>query len=244
MIQVIDCGTLDWPFAENVAMRNLTVLRVPYAHSKVVSMIEALPGLRDLELFPLGSSPNCLPGLLSAIASHTYLHSVKLTYASTLNPTQLGWILWSFARLETISLSVTVHEQDSGTLTAEQQQLDRILATAPPCPTVRELELESVFLSFDHTLLVSFLHQCHRLESFSLPNITHNASTPDYAAIFTTAKARIQHLDAHRSWRGGASLAAIIKSCVGLRCFRGALVQNDPQSVVDALLEHRDTLED
>ncbi|KAG0030850.1 hypothetical protein BGZ81_002134 [Podila clonocystis] len=123
---------------------------------------------------------------------------------------------------------VTVHDQDSGTLPADQQQLDRILATAPPCPTVRELELESAFFNFDHTLLVTFLHQCHDLESFSLPNITHNASTPDYATIFTTAKARIQHLDAHRAWRSGASLAAMIQSCVDLRCFRGALVQNYP----------------
>ncbi|KAF9313986.1 hypothetical protein BG003_004652 [Podila horticola] len=245
MIRVIDCGTLDWPFTENVVMRNLTVLRMPYSHSKVVSMLEALPGLRDLELFPLGSSPDCLPGLLSAIASHARLRSVKLAYAYSLIPTQLGWVLWSFARLESISLSITVHEQGLSTFTAEQQQqLDRISATAPSCPTVKELELESVFFNVDHTVFVTFLHQCRHLESISLPNIPDSASTPDYAAIFTTAKARIRHLDAHRESRSGASLAAMIQASVGLRWFRGARVQNSPQSVVDALLEHRETLEE
>ncbi|KAF9301136.1 hypothetical protein BGZ74_007070 [Mortierella antarctica] len=246
MIRVIDCGTLDWPFAEHVAMRNLTVLRIPYSHSKVVSLLEAVPGLRDLELFPLGPSPDRFPGLLSAISSHTHLRIVKLTYASTLNPVRLGWILWSFAGLESISLSVTVREQDSDKSSAEQQQqqqLDKILATAPSCPTVKELDLESVFFNSNHIVLTTFLRQCRHLESFSLPNIS-NASTPDYAAIFTTAKARIQHLDAHRVWRSGASLAATIQACVGLRWFRDAIVQNGTQSIVDALLEHRETLED
>ncbi|KAF9325268.1 hypothetical protein BG006_011250 [Podila minutissima] len=243
MIRVIDCGTLDWPFAEYVAMRNLTVLRIPYSHSKVVSLLEAALGLRDLELFPLGPSPDRLPGLLSAISSHIHLRIVKLSYAFTLNPVQLGWILWSFAGLESISLSVTVREQDLDTSLAEQQQLDKILATAPSCPTVKELDLESVFFNSNHIVLATFLRQCRHLESFSLPNIS-NASTPDYAAIFMTAKARIQHLDAHRAWRSGASLAATIQACVGLRWFRGAIVQNGPQSIVDALLEHRETLED
>ncbi|KAF9018677.1 hypothetical protein BGZ52_004078 [Haplosporangium bisporale] len=251
MIRVIDCGTLDWPFPDNVAMRNVTVLRMPYSNSKVAPMLEALPWLRDLELFPLGSSPDSLVGVLSAISSHAHLRSVKLVCAPHPNPTRLGWILWSLARLERISLSVTIYEHDSAVLAAEQQQLDRIMATAPSCPAVKELDLESVFFNFDHTVLVSFLLQCHHLESFSLPNITHNASTPNYAVIFTAAKARIQHLDAHRARLSSADMAVMINACVGLRKFRVALGQfgphsavKSPQSVVDALLEHRETLQD
>lgn len=251
MIRVIDCGTLDWPFPDNVAMRNLTVLRMPYSHSKAVPMLGALPWLRDLELFPLGSSPDCLVSVLSAISSHAHLRSVKLACASHSHPAWLGWILWSLARLERISLSITIHEHDSTALAAEQQQLDRVMAMAPSCPAVKELELESVFFNFDHTVLVSFLLQCRHLESFSLPNITHNASTPNYAGIFTAAKAQIQHLDAHRARLSSADMAAMINACVGLRKFKVAVAQFDPhsavkspQSVVDALLEHRETLQD
>ncbi|KAG0096560.1 hypothetical protein BGZ93_004354 [Podila epicladia] len=243
MIRVIDCCTLDWPFTEHIVMRNLTVLRIPYTHSKVVSLLEAVPGLRDLELFPLGTSPDRLSDLLAAISSRTQLRKIKLTYAFTLNHVQLGWVLWSFAALESISLSVTVREQDSDKSSTERQQLDRILATAPSYPTVKELVLESVFFNTDHSVLATFLSQCRHLESFSLPNIS-SASTPDYAAMFSTAKARIKHLDTHRAWRSGSSLAATIQACVGLRWFRGSNVQNGPQSIVDALLEHRETLED
>lgn len=63
------------------------------------------------------------------------------------------------------------------------------------------------------------------------------------AAILAAHARRIRHLDTRKTFMSGEEVADLIAAYHRLESFVGAIKQRDPELVMSALLEHRDTLE-
>ncbi|KAI9231133.1 MAG: hypothetical protein BYD32DRAFT_467448 [Podila humilis] len=63
------------------------------------------------------------------------------------------------------------------------------------------------------------------------------------AAILAAHTRRLRHLHTRKTFLSGEEVAGLIVACHRLESFVGAIKQQDPELVISALLEHRDTLE-
>ncbi|KAF9389477.1 hypothetical protein CPC16_005773 [Podila verticillata] len=95
--------------------------------------------------------------------------------------------------------------------------------------------------SADYTFF-PFLRLCSKLERFAMPNMYSISDINNVATILASTATGLRHLDLRTTDFHPSYAAALIHACRGLETFIGSRLRRQAQLVVDALLEHRDTL--
>jgi len=110
----------------------------------ILDAIKACPELYILELSGLSGSEPVLMELLSVVSVHSSLCHLHLQHHASLKPSKFGLILVGTMGLESAFLHMTIESRNSAHEWHNLQQVFSVLATAPPCMTLKHSASEHI----------------------------------------------------------------------------------------------------
>ncbi|KAF9378794.1 hypothetical protein CPB97_009323 [Podila verticillata] len=246
-----------WSLFRTCPVPNLTTLRSHCAKNwpanqaanrylrDLIALMDASPNLHTLELGHFDYKAVEDP-MLKAIQCHNGLYHVKILRDDNVGFSKLEHILWAMYRLETAHLATSGCNDGTGRrarLTGRERVIE---LTGDPNPVCMLKALHCTGKLSDnspHTFL-HFLKSCPQLERLTPPLLHPKNSYYQLGGIIASRLRHLQHLDMRKTEMSGGVMARTIRACRGLRSFVSAHQQRDPAVVVEALLQHRSTLEE
>ncbi|KAG0345515.1 hypothetical protein BG004_003655 [Podila humilis] len=252
-----------WPVFLAQPIVNLTTFKCPvikfrrttrwddnYRNNGIIAILSLCRNLHTLELGFMNSSNDTILQLLEAIRNHSCLRNLKIEHPCPAQMSPVSWImyanlLWSCARLDILSINTyrglwTRRDEHIGT---KHEQLLQEFQIATPKVKIRRLDFEGATWCTHREIFV-FLRQCWQLEYLALPYIgSHYSFVSELAETIKSTMSNLRHIDFFESGMNGDNLTNVLYACTGLISVAGLGAYMGSELLINALLEHRETLQ-
>ncbi|GJJ74947.1 hypothetical protein EMPS_07305 [Entomortierella parvispora] len=231
---------LDSPSLQSHGKRQSNIKYLP----TVLELLQKSPHLQTLRLGYFKYEMDAVATFFETVRRHSSLKNMEIDHRDYVSCTLVRHMLWSTLKLERFSLNANVVGYLQRFTSEEtQQNLIRLTGQEDPVFGLKDLTVQGLFYDHEQDTLFRFLKRCSNMERIAFPGMHWSRQVPILADIIAAFMPRLQHLDFSSLSIPGRFVARVVDKCQRLRTFIGNDRHDNSLPLLNAVLQHGDTLE-